>query len=159
MLEKAQGGGPRLDALLRRAVTYCPAAEVLWLMAAKEKWLAGDVPGARGVLAEAFAANPDSEAIWLAAFKLEFENSEPERARALLAKVQAGCKGGGRGRSVGSAGRAASGAAAPSLPLRLCPPLRQLTNPLAHPTPPPPPPHPPAPRRAPRSPAPRRACG
>jgi pre-mRNA-processing factor 6 len=68
-------------------VTYCPSAEVLWLMAAKEKWLAGDVPGARGVLAEAFAANPDSEAIWLAAFKLEFENSEPERARALLAKV------------------------------------------------------------------------
>lgn len=87
-LEKAQGGGARLDALLRRAVTYCPRAEVLWLMAAKEKWLAGDVPGARGVLAEAFAANPDSEAIWLAAFKLEFENSEPERARALLAKAR-----------------------------------------------------------------------
>jgi len=86
-LEKAQGGGERLDALLKRAVTYCPRAEVLWLMAAKEKWVAGDVPGARGVLAEAFAANPDSEAIWLAAFKLEFENSEPERARALLAKV------------------------------------------------------------------------
>ncbi|GBF98664.1 hypothetical protein Rsub_11658 [Raphidocelis subcapitata] len=88
-LEKAAGGGARLDALLRRAVTYCPSAEVLWLMAAKEKWLSGDVPGARGVLAEAFAANPDSEAIWLAAFKLEFENSEPERARALLAKARA----------------------------------------------------------------------
>jgi thioredoxin-like negative regulator of GroEL len=46
------------------------------------------VPGARAILAEAFAANPDSEDVWLAAFKLEFENSEPERARALLAKVR-----------------------------------------------------------------------
>eukprot|EP00879_Flechtneria_rotunda_P025385 GHRR01026972.1.p1 GENE.GHRR01026972.1~~GHRR01026972.1.p1 ORF type:complete len:200 (+),score=46.49 GHRR01026972.1:748-1347(+) len=57
-------------------------------MAAKEKWLAGDVPGARAILAEAFAANPDSEDVWLAAFKLEFENNEPERARALLAKAR-----------------------------------------------------------------------
>ena len=83
------GSSERLDALLRRAVTYCPRAEVLWLMAAKEKWLGGDVPGARGVLAEAFAANPDSEAVWLAAFKLEFESGERERARALLAKARA----------------------------------------------------------------------
>ena len=60
---------------------YCPTAEVLWLMAAKERWLAGDVPGARAILAEAFAANPDSEDVWLAAFKLEFENDEPQRAR------------------------------------------------------------------------------
>jgi hypothetical protein len=49
----------------------------------------GDVPGARAILAEAFAANPDSEDVWLAAFKLEFENDEPQRARALLAKVRA----------------------------------------------------------------------
>jgi hypothetical protein len=48
----------------------------------------GDVPGARAILAEAFAANPDSEDVWLAAFKLEFENNEPARARALLAKVR-----------------------------------------------------------------------
>jgi pre-mRNA-processing factor 6 len=46
------------------------------------------VPGARAILAEAFAANPDSEDVWLAAFKLEFENNEPERARQLLAKVR-----------------------------------------------------------------------
>lgn len=38
-------------------------AEVLWLMAAKEKWLAGDVDDARKILAEAFAANPDSEEV------------------------------------------------------------------------------------------------
>ncbi len=31
--------------MLRKACAYCPKAEVLWLMAAKEKWLAGDVPG------------------------------------------------------------------------------------------------------------------
>jgi len=58
-------------------------------MAAKERWLQNDVPGARDILEEAFVSNPDSEEIWLAAFKLEFENHEPERARALLAKAGA----------------------------------------------------------------------
>jgi len=48
------------------------------------------VPGARAVLAEAFAANPDSESVWLAAFKLEFETGEVARARAILAKARAG---------------------------------------------------------------------
>ena len=92
-------------------------AEILWLMGAKEKWVAGDISAARGILQEAFAANPDSEEVlmlrrlrcsfssltqqtnggahyskrlsqvWLAAFKLEFENKEPERARLILAKV------------------------------------------------------------------------
>jgi pre-mRNA-processing factor 6 len=61
---------------------------VLSLQAAKERWLCGDVPGARDVLEEAFVVNPESEDIWLAAFKLEFENREPERARILLAKVR-----------------------------------------------------------------------
>ena len=46
-------------------------AEVLWLMAAKEKWLSNEIVTARDILRDAFAANPDSEAIWLAAFKLE----------------------------------------------------------------------------------------
>ena len=50
-------------------------------MAAKERWLAGDVAGARGILEEAFARNPDSEEIWLAAFKVELESGEPARAR------------------------------------------------------------------------------
>lgn len=49
----------------------CMQAEVLWLMAAKEKWLSKEVETARQILAQAFAANPDSENIWLAAFKLE----------------------------------------------------------------------------------------
>ncbi|KAL5648753.1 hypothetical protein ACJX0J_039562, partial [Zea mays] len=38
-------------------------SEVLWLMAAKEKWLAGDVPAARAILQEAYAAIPNSEEI------------------------------------------------------------------------------------------------
>lgn len=38
-LEKQHGTKDSLDELLRRAVTYCPQAEVLWLMAAKERWL------------------------------------------------------------------------------------------------------------------------
>ena len=65
-----------LDAILNLAVIHCPQAEVQWLMAAKEKWLTGDVPAAREVLERAFVANPESEQIWLAAVKLEAENGE-----------------------------------------------------------------------------------
>ena len=57
-------------------------------MAAKEKWLSGDVAGARSILEEAFVRNPDSEEIWLAAFKVEFENAELDRARAILGKAR-----------------------------------------------------------------------
>ncbi|KAG7249011.1 hypothetical protein CRUP_031023, partial [Coryphaenoides rupestris] len=77
-----------LEALLQRAVAHCPKAEVLWLMGAKSKWLANDVPAARSILALAFQANPNSEEIWLAAVKLESENNEYERARRLLAKAR-----------------------------------------------------------------------
>ena len=48
---------------------------------AKALWRRGDVPGARAVLEEAFAAIPDAEEVWLAAFKLEFETRQ-RRARA-----------------------------------------------------------------------------
>jgi len=88
-LEMQHGKPEQVEALLRRAVQYCPQAEVLWLMAAKHKWrVEGDVPGARRILEEAFVANPDSEEIWLAAFKLEFENDEASRAALLLAKAR-----------------------------------------------------------------------
>lgn len=40
-LEKQHGSREALDELLKRAVSYCPQADVLWLMAAKERWLAG----------------------------------------------------------------------------------------------------------------------
>ncbi|GKC91615.1 protein stabilized1 [Tanacetum coccineum] len=79
-LEKAHGTRESLDVLLRKAVSYTPQAEVLWLMDAKEKWLAGDVPAARHMLLEAYRAIPDYEEIWLAAFKLEeLGNTEEER--------------------------------------------------------------------------------
>lgn len=77
-----------LDAVLSRAVHHCPQAEVLWLMSAKEKWLGGDVPGAREILEKAFVANPESEEIWLAAVKLEAENGELNVARELLARAR-----------------------------------------------------------------------
>ena len=77
-----------LDAVLSQAVHYCPQAEVLWLMSAKEKWLAGDVPAAREVLEKAFIANPESEQIWLAAVKLEAENGELGVARELLIRAR-----------------------------------------------------------------------
>ena len=45
--EKAHGTRDSLETLLQKAVGHCPKAEVLWLMGAKSKWLAGDVPAAR----------------------------------------------------------------------------------------------------------------
>jgi pre-mRNA-processing factor 6 len=57
-------------------------------MAAKEKWLAGNVPAAREVLEGAFVANPESEQMWLGAVKLEAENRELEVARELLIRAQ-----------------------------------------------------------------------
>jgi pre-mRNA-processing factor 6 len=111
--EKQHGDRESLETLLQKAVSYCPQAEVLWLMGAKSKWLAvresiiismgmglecldkhlfifqGDVPSARSILSLAFQANPNSEEIWLAAVKLESENNEYERSRKLLAKARA----------------------------------------------------------------------
>jgi pre-mRNA-processing factor 6 len=57
-------------------------------MAAKEKWLAGNVPAAREVLEGAFVANPESEQMWLGAVKLEAENRELEVARESLIRAQ-----------------------------------------------------------------------
>ena len=45
--EKDHGTRDSLESLLQKAVGHCPKAEVLWLMGAKSKWLAGDVPAAR----------------------------------------------------------------------------------------------------------------
>ncbi|KAI9593347.1 PRP1 splicing factor, N-terminal-domain-containing protein [Syncephalis fuscata] len=87
-LEKEHGTSQLLEELLRRAVQYCPQAEILWLMLAKEKWVSNDVDGARAVLSEAFKANTNSEQIWLAAIKLESENGEYDRARVLLEKAR-----------------------------------------------------------------------
>ena len=42
--EKTHGTRESLDTLLRKAVSYCPHAQVLWLMGAKEMWLAGETP-------------------------------------------------------------------------------------------------------------------
>ncbi|KAJ2785352.1 U4/U6 x U5 tri-snRNP complex subunit Prp1 [Coemansia javaensis] len=88
-LERAHGPAAAAEAVLRRAVQYCPQEEVLWLMAAKDKWARqGDVAGARVILEEAFAANPASEAIMLAAVKLEAESGQPARALKLLERAR-----------------------------------------------------------------------
>ncbi|PIA13034.1 TPR-like protein, partial [Coemansia reversa NRRL 1564] len=88
-LEREHGSPADLENLLRRAVQYCPRAEVLWLIAAKEKWKQqNDIEGARIILEEAFAANPSSEAIILAAVKLESENGQYARALMLLERAR-----------------------------------------------------------------------
>lgn len=98
---------------MKEGVKFCPQAEVLWLMAAKEKWtVENNVAAARSILLEAFSANPNvrpylpnfvlhyilhtywflsffqSEQIFLAAVKLEWENNEFVRARLLLQKAR-----------------------------------------------------------------------
>ena len=83
------GTPEQLHATLADATAACPRSIVLWLMRAKEQWLAGDVPAARAVLEAAHGANPDSEELFLAAFKLEFESGEPERAQAIAGRAQA----------------------------------------------------------------------
>ena len=72
-----------------RGTKHCPHAEVLWLMAAKEKWLGGDVKGAQDILSEAFKQNEDSESIFLAAAKIAAETNEMEAARGILEKARA----------------------------------------------------------------------
>jgi pre-mRNA-processing factor 6 len=57
-------------------------------MAAKEKWLGGDIPGAQAILAEAFKQNEDSESIFLAAAKLASETNEMEAAQQILEKAR-----------------------------------------------------------------------
>jgi pre-mRNA-processing factor 6 len=86
-LEKKHGTQASLEAMLKKSVEYCPEAEILWLIYAKEKWRGGDVPAAREVLVDAFKANPDSEEIWLAAAKLEWESDQTDRARVLLTRA------------------------------------------------------------------------
>lgn len=52
--EKKHGTREQLEELLSTAVTSCPKAEVLWLMLAKSKWMAGNVPLARETLSAGF---------------------------------------------------------------------------------------------------------
>lgn len=57
-------------------------------MAAKEKWLSGDIGGAKDILTKAFEQNPDSESIWLAAAKLAAETGQMEAATQVLEKAR-----------------------------------------------------------------------
>ena len=50
ILEKQLGNKDGVSELLGRAVEYCPNAQELWLMSAKEAWLGNDVEKARNIL-------------------------------------------------------------------------------------------------------------
>ncbi|KAH7026407.1 PRP1 splicing factor [Microdochium trichocladiopsis] len=87
-LERAHGSMEELCQALEKAVNACPRSEEMWMMLAKEKWMAGEVDSARLVLARAFQQNPNSEDLWLAAVKLEAENDQQDHARKLLADAR-----------------------------------------------------------------------
>lgn len=57
-------------------------------MAAKEKWISGDIGGAKDILTRAFEKNPESESIWLAAAKLAAETGQMEAALQVLDKAR-----------------------------------------------------------------------
>ena len=52
--EKKHGTREQFEELLSAAVVSCPKTEVLWLMLAKSKWLAGNVSLARETLSAGF---------------------------------------------------------------------------------------------------------
>jgi pre-mRNA-processing factor 6 len=88
VLGQADRSRQAVQDILLKGTEHCPTAEVLWLMAAKEKWLGGDIPGAQAILAEAFKQNEDSESIFLAAAKLASETNEMEAAQQILEKAR-----------------------------------------------------------------------
>lgn len=61
-------------------------------MAAKQKWIRGEVETARKLLESGFQSVVNKESIYLAAVKLERESGETERARKLLAAARIGCR-------------------------------------------------------------------
>lgn len=71
-----------------QSITANPSFEEFWLRFAKEKWMNGDVDGARNILRKAFKKNSQSVDIWLAAIKLETSNKFYEKASELLAKAR-----------------------------------------------------------------------
>ncbi|EHA55619.1 hypothetical protein MCOR27_005345 [Pyricularia oryzae] len=83
-LERNHGTKEALWQVLEKAVEACPHSEVLWMMLAKERLLAGQLNEARLVLGRAFQQNPNNEDIWLAAVKLEADHNEIDEARRLL---------------------------------------------------------------------------
>eukprot|EP01029_Cantina_marsupialis_P024061 TRINITY_DN6099_c0_g1_i1.p1 TRINITY_DN6099_c0_g1~~TRINITY_DN6099_c0_g1_i1.p1 ORF type:complete len:885 (+),score=283.35 TRINITY_DN6099_c0_g1_i1:139-2793(+) len=91
--EREYGTKERLIEVLERATKpiHCPRCDRFWLMCAKEKWLLGDVSGARTILANAHTMLPSSEEVWLAMAKLEWENGEIERTRVLLGLARKKC--------------------------------------------------------------------
>ncbi len=86
--EKSHGTLESLDKALCRAIENCPQLEMLWLMRAKEQWLAGNPGFAEEILNSAFLANPGSEQIWLAAIKLQIETGSTEKAQILLSQAR-----------------------------------------------------------------------
>lgn len=87
-LEKSHGTKEALMSLLDAATKSIPTSSELWMQYAREKWLSGDVHGARRVLGDAFAKNPENEDIYLAAVKLEADNGQLDQARGLLTQAR-----------------------------------------------------------------------
>ena len=81
--EKKHGTREQLEELLSTAVTNCPKVEVLWLMLAKSKWLAGNVQLARETLSAGFQVSP---IIVFPSFAQPIDLGEPQFGRNLVGR-------------------------------------------------------------------------
>lgn len=84
MLEKKFGTRTAMLEVLERAVQFCPNADYLWVLAAKEEFTAKNLDAARNIIAKAYQISPHSEQIWLAAAKIEQEDHKYDDATGLL---------------------------------------------------------------------------
>lgn len=81
--EKKHGTREQLEELLATAVTNCPKVEVLWLMLAKSKWLAGNVQLARETLSAGFQVSP---IVVSSSFADRIDLGEPQFGRNLVGR-------------------------------------------------------------------------
>ncbi|XP_013148071.1 PREDICTED: pre-mRNA-processing factor 6 [Papilio polytes] len=96
-LEKQHGSRASLEALLQRAVAHCPKSEVLWLMGAKSKWLAGRTPvlmftfnvvSCRFKLFIVLKKCATSVPMWILLSRLEEKLKHVTKARSVLEKAR-----------------------------------------------------------------------
>ncbi|KAG5221482.1 Pre-mRNA-processing factor [Salix suchowensis] len=79
-----------LETILERAVHHCPHVEVLWLMAAKEKWLSNTSMHQCGPASYAAGLKvcPKVIPLWILASRLEEKDGKSIKARCLMEKAR-----------------------------------------------------------------------
>ena len=88
MLEICRDDSHLQESILERAVTACPNKEMLWLMAAKKKFIVHDLKSAKLLLSQAAEHHPESIDILLALSKIAVHEEDWGEGRRLLEKAR-----------------------------------------------------------------------